>query len=133
MADWGCEFSFFQGIHVRIGIRIDTSISIRPMIPNLLSRYIYRIWLKWDKSAGAGDIIKSRSRDKLKTLYLHYTLSQYPGGTAWPTGENVKFSEVSRGKIWRQFFCRSDINETDRGWYENSARWTDKYQVRPKT
>ena len=31
MADWDCEFNFFQGIHVKIDIRIDISISIRPM------------------------------------------------------------------------------------------------------
>ena len=31
MADRGGEFRFFQGIHVRIDIRIDISISIRPM------------------------------------------------------------------------------------------------------
>ena len=31
MADRGGEFSFFQGIHVRIDIRIDVSISVRPM------------------------------------------------------------------------------------------------------
>ena len=29
--DRGCEFSFFQGIHVRIDIRMDSSISIRPV------------------------------------------------------------------------------------------------------
>ena len=32
MVDRGGEFSPFQGIHVRIGIRIDIAISIRPMI-----------------------------------------------------------------------------------------------------
>ena len=32
MVDQGSEFSFFQSIHVRINIRIDMSISIRPMI-----------------------------------------------------------------------------------------------------
>ena len=31
MADRSGEFSFFQGIHVRIDIRIDISISIKPM------------------------------------------------------------------------------------------------------
>ena len=31
MVDWGCEFSFFQGIHVGSDIRIDISISRRPM------------------------------------------------------------------------------------------------------
>ena len=32
MVDQGSAFSFFQSIHVRINIRIDMSISIRPMI-----------------------------------------------------------------------------------------------------
>ena len=32
MADRDGEFSFFQGIHIRIDIRIDISISITPMI-----------------------------------------------------------------------------------------------------
>ena len=32
MPDRGGEFRFFQGIHVRIDIRIDISISLRPMI-----------------------------------------------------------------------------------------------------
>ena len=31
MADQGNKFSFFQDIHVRIEIRTDISISIRPM------------------------------------------------------------------------------------------------------
>ena len=31
MENWGDEFSFFQGIHVRIDLRIDISISIKPM------------------------------------------------------------------------------------------------------
>ena len=32
MADRGGEFSFFQGTHVRIDIRIDISISLSPII-----------------------------------------------------------------------------------------------------
>ena len=32
MADRGGEFSLFQGIHVRIDVKIDISITIRPMI-----------------------------------------------------------------------------------------------------
>ena len=31
MADRGSEFRSFQGVHVRIDTKIDTSISIRPM------------------------------------------------------------------------------------------------------
>ena len=33
MADRGCEFSIFQGICVKIDMRIDISISIRNMTP----------------------------------------------------------------------------------------------------
>ena len=32
MADWSSELSFFQDIHVRVDIRIDIAISMRPMI-----------------------------------------------------------------------------------------------------
>ena len=47
MADWGGEFSFFQGVHERIGIRID--ISIRPMITKFGKQvFTYSIWLNWD-------------------------------------------------------------------------------------
>ena len=40
MADWGGEFSFFQGIHVRIDISIDIFIFIKPMI-NKFSREVH--------------------------------------------------------------------------------------------
>ena len=45
MADQGGELSFFQGSRVRIDIRIDISISIRPMITTF---------------------------GKLKSIYIHY-------------------------------------------------------------
>ena len=32
MADWSSELSFFQDFHVRVDIRIDIAISMRPMI-----------------------------------------------------------------------------------------------------
>ena len=32
MVDRGSDFSFFQGTHVRFGMRIDIFISIRPMM-----------------------------------------------------------------------------------------------------
>ena len=32
MANWSGEFSFLQGINVKIDIRIDIAMSIRPMI-----------------------------------------------------------------------------------------------------
>ena len=73
MVDRCDEFSFFQDIHVRIDISIDISISIRPMT------------IKFGKTGtsagfdsnetnqtGAGDIITSRSCDKLKALYVLY-------------------------------------------------------------
>ena len=40
MANRGGEFSIFQGIRVRFDIRIGISISIRPIYPDLASRYI---------------------------------------------------------------------------------------------
>ena len=58
MADREGEFNFFQRIHVRIGIRIDFSISIRPMI----TRFGNQIHLQ-DLTqiriikAGTGDVI----------------------------------------------------------------------------
>ena len=42
MVDPGGEFSFFQGIHVRIDIRIDICNSIRPMI----AKFGKQIYLK---------------------------------------------------------------------------------------
>ena len=35
MVDRGGEFSFFQDIHVTIDKRIDISVSVRPMIPQV--------------------------------------------------------------------------------------------------
>ena len=51
MADRGGEFSLFQGIHVRIDVKIDISITIRPMITKFDTNEI-------DQS-GAGDVITS--------------------------------------------------------------------------
>ena len=69
MADQGCEFNFFQGIHVRI----------KNWYLHLYKTYnqIRQVGTSTGFSsnetnhAGAGDVITSRSRDKLKT-YLHY-------------------------------------------------------------
>ena len=74
MADRGGEFSFFHGISVRIYIRIDISISIRPMIP----KFGKQVHLQ-----DVSDVIKSRSLDKLKT-FLHYQ-SVY-GHLTWQDG-----------------------------------------------
>ena len=75
MAGRGGDFSFFWGIHVRINIRIDISISIGPMIPNF--------FFPETNEAGAGDAITSRSRDKLKSLYLHYQCLWPPNFAGW--------------------------------------------------
>ena len=40
MAGRSGEFSFFQGIHVRISIKIDISISIKPMITKI-GKYVH--------------------------------------------------------------------------------------------
>ena len=60
MADGGGEFRFFQGIHVRIDIRIDISISIRPMTN------------KYDKQVHLQELTQMRLIMKKKTVYLHY-------------------------------------------------------------
>ena len=38
MADRGQEFTFFKGIHIRTDIRIDVSISIRPLITKFVKQ-----------------------------------------------------------------------------------------------
>ena len=67
MANQGCEFNFFKGTHVRIDIRINISISLRPLIT--------KIWQAgtttgFDSNetneAGSDDVITSKSRDKIK-------------------------------------------------------------------
>ena len=84
MADREGEFNFFQRIHVRIGIRIDFSISIRPMI----TRFGNQIHLE---DLTQIRIIKQvlvrhtwRSPDKPNTLHLHYQ-SVY-GHQTWQDG-----------------------------------------------
>ena len=44
MADQGGDFSFFQGIHLRIDIRMGISISIRPMITKF-GMQVYLLYL----------------------------------------------------------------------------------------
>ena len=83
MAYRGGELSFFQGIHVRNDIRIDISISVRPMTT------------KFDKQVHLQDLtqmtliklvlVTSKSRDKLKKLYLNYQ-SAY-GHQTWQDGK----------------------------------------------
>ena len=90
MPDGGGEFSFFQGIHVRIDIRIDIPIPIKPVT----------ISGGFDSNettqADAGDVITSRSRDKLKTLYLNYE-SAY-GHQTWEDGNLAWWTPVHRVK-----------------------------------
>ena len=67
MVNRGGAFSYFRGIHVSSDIRIEISISISLQAgtsKGFESKETYR--------AGAGKVITSRSRDKLKTLKLHY-------------------------------------------------------------
>ena len=70
MVDRDCEFSFFQGVHVRFDIRIDISISIRPMAPNLARIQDIEFDSNETNQVGAGDVITSRSRGKLKASPL---------------------------------------------------------------
>ena len=80
MAHRGSEFNFFQDIYVRIDIRIDISISIRPMTT------------KFDKQVYLQDLpqmrlikqVLVRSRDNLKAFYLYYQ-SAY-GHQTWQDG-----------------------------------------------
>ena len=66
MTDRGSEFSILQGIHVRFEIKIDISETWWQAVASI----------GFDSNdtnqAGAGDFITSRSRDKLKALYLYY-------------------------------------------------------------
>ena len=76
MADQEGEFNFFQGIHVRIDIRIDIFISIRPMITNFDKQVHCTSTAAFDSNetnqAVAGDFITLRSCAKIETLYLPY-------------------------------------------------------------
>ena len=60
------SLAFFQGIHLIIDVRIDISISIRPMIPKF-GKQVPKFESNEADLAGTGDVILSRSRDKLKT------------------------------------------------------------------
>ena len=77
MADRGVEFSFLQGIHIRIDIRVD------------ISSYTRLLTFKFGKQVqiqtGAGEVITSGSCDKLKIFYLHYQ-SAY-GHQTWQHGK----------------------------------------------
>ena len=86
MADRGCDFSIFEGIHVRFDTRYDMSISVRSLTPDLASRHIYRINSNETNQAGAGDVITSRLRDKLKTLYRHYRYRSVYSHQTWLVG-----------------------------------------------
>ena len=87
MADWDGEFIFFQGIQIRTNIIIDISMSIRPMTTKF-GKKVYLQDLTKMKLAGAGDVLTSRSRDKLKSLYLKYQSvyghhTWYHGNLSW--------------------------------------------------
>ena len=84
MADWVSEFNFFFGIRVRI----DISISIRPMSTKF-SSISTGLDSNQTNQASAGDVITSRSRDKIKmyrgdinqSAYSHQTLQD--GNLPW--------------------------------------------------
>ena len=59
MADWGSEFRFLRDIHVRLDIRIDISISIRPM--NTKFDKQVHLLTQMRLRAGAGNLTMSRS------------------------------------------------------------------------
>ena len=64
MAELGGRFNFFRSIHVRIDIRIDISISRRPMTTKFGKQVTSRaIDSNEINQAVAGEIIMSRSRD----------------------------------------------------------------------
>ena len=70
MVDRDFEFSFFHSVHVRIDIKIDISISIRPIITKFGTSTAFES--NETNQAGAGAVITLRLRDKLKRLYLDY-------------------------------------------------------------
>ena len=70
MVDRSGEFNFFQGIHVRIDIRIDISIFIRPMTTKF-GKEVHLDELTKVRLMTHGlvtHVITSRSRDKLKRI-----------------------------------------------------------------
>ena len=72
MGGRGGDFNFFQGIHVRIDIRIDISISIRPAITKFDKQvHLQDLIQMRPNQARDGDVIMSGLRDKLNTLYFH--------------------------------------------------------------
>ena len=70
MADRRSEYSFLQVIHIRIDNEIDIFISIRPMTTKFRKQIHLEelTQLKLIKQVTS----RSGSRNKLKTLYLHY-------------------------------------------------------------
>ena len=88
MVDRGGDFSFFQRIHVRIVIRrTDISISIRPFDHQIWQAGIStRCDSNETNEAGTGGVIISSSRDKLKTLHLHYQMTTKLGKVTYLDG-----------------------------------------------
>ena len=60
MADWGSEFRFLRDIHVRLDIRIDIFISIRPMNTKF-DKQTHLHYSNETIQIGAGNLIMSRS------------------------------------------------------------------------
>ena len=85
MPDRAGNFKFCQVIHVRIGVRTDISISKKTYDNEIQQTGTSREGdLNETSQADVGDVITSRSRDKLKT-YIHYQ-SAY-GHQTWQDGK----------------------------------------------
>ena len=69
---------------VVIDITTVISISIRPMTTNCQAGTSREVDSNEINQAGAGDVITSRSHDKIKTLYLHY--QSVSGHQTWQDG-----------------------------------------------
>ena len=93
----GGEFNFFLGIYARIDIKFDIFISIGPMSQIWQSGTSTGFDPNDNNQAGAGDVITSRLRDKLKT-YLHYQISY--GHQIW---QNVNLPSAPSYKITWSF------------------------------
>ena len=89
MTDRGGELRFFQGIHVRIVIKIFISIPINPYEHQICETGTFTgVASSETNQAGAGNVITSSSNDKLKTFYLHYQTAC--GYQTWQNGNLPK-------------------------------------------
>ena len=101
IADWRGEFNLFQDAHVRIDKRINISVFIGPMT----TKFGKQVHLDSNETnqAGVSDVITSRSREKLKPLYLYqnaYNQTWQDGN--WPWGApTLKITRPFDHVVWR--------------------------------